>query len=223
MTTSMFEFDLKIGPTNRNSDYAKPITVRGTSYGDAARRGAEAMGWRPGDWKSWTVAAREVPYDTAKLLDQIAAAEQALAEAKSATEQADARAQLAEWDAQAARAEVERLLAAQTSVAADTVHMVMQRLDSDDPSISEQLVQFEDEWRKESPIPTPALAAPPEDLALVLIRHRPSDETSRRHGLFRCSCGEQLAESWPVDWWHVFSAHLAHVATTAQVRSVEPR
>lgn len=83
--TPMFEFDLKIGANNRNIDYAKPITVRGTSYGDAARRGAAAMGWRQGDWKSWNLGAREVPYDIAKLLARINQLEQQLAEARGVT------------------------------------------------------------------------------------------------------------------------------------------
>jgi uncharacterized coiled-coil protein SlyX len=70
--TDIYEFDLLIGPSNRHSGYAKPCTVRGTSYGDAARKAADVMGYRRGDWTSWEKAMRQIPHDTQKLLDRIA-------------------------------------------------------------------------------------------------------------------------------------------------------
>jgi len=54
-------YEFKVGPANRHSEYAHPVTVLADSYGEAEAKAIAFRGYRPQDSKVWLIRIEEVP------------------------------------------------------------------------------------------------------------------------------------------------------------------
>jgi hypothetical protein len=56
--TGRYEF--KVGPANRHSEYADPVTVFADTYNEAKAKAIAFRGYRPQDSKVWLIRIEEV-------------------------------------------------------------------------------------------------------------------------------------------------------------------
>jgi hypothetical protein len=54
-------YEFKVGPANRHSEYADPVTVLADSYPEAKAKAVAFRGYRPQDSKVWLIRIEEVP------------------------------------------------------------------------------------------------------------------------------------------------------------------
>ncbi|QFG09622.1 hypothetical protein HYQ00_gp78 [Arthrobacter phage TripleJ] len=54
-------YEFKVGPANRNSDYANPVTVLADSYSEAKAKAIAFRGYAPRDSSVWLIRIEEVP------------------------------------------------------------------------------------------------------------------------------------------------------------------
>lgn len=54
-------YNFKIGPANRHSGYAQPVSVLADNYGEAQSKAIAFSGWRPRDCNVWLINIEEVP------------------------------------------------------------------------------------------------------------------------------------------------------------------
>jgi hypothetical protein len=59
-------YEFKVGPANRNSDYADPVTVYADTYSEALNKAITFRGYRLGDGKAWLIRIEELPPSTDK-------------------------------------------------------------------------------------------------------------------------------------------------------------
>lgn len=57
--TARYEF--KVGPANRHSEYAQPVTVLADTYNEAYEKAVAFRGFRAQDAKVWLIRIEEVP------------------------------------------------------------------------------------------------------------------------------------------------------------------
>lgn len=54
-------YNFKVGPANRHSGYAHPVTVLADSYNEAESKAIAFRGYRPRDSSVWLIDIEEVP------------------------------------------------------------------------------------------------------------------------------------------------------------------
>lgn len=54
-------YEFKVGPANRHSEYADPVTVFADNYNDAKAKAVAFRGYAPRDTKVWLIRIEEVP------------------------------------------------------------------------------------------------------------------------------------------------------------------
>lgn len=57
-------YDFKVGPANRHSEYADPVTVLADSYNEAKSKAVAFRGFSPQDCKVLLIRIEEVPPTT---------------------------------------------------------------------------------------------------------------------------------------------------------------
>jgi hypothetical protein len=61
----------KVGPANRNRDYAQQVTVLADNYNEARNKAIAFRGYTPRDSSTWFISADEIDPDTA-ILERLA-------------------------------------------------------------------------------------------------------------------------------------------------------
>ena len=57
-------YEFKVGPANRHSEYADPVTVLADSYSEAKAKAVAFRGFHPRDCKVWLIRIEEIPPPT---------------------------------------------------------------------------------------------------------------------------------------------------------------